>query len=223
MPVEIAKTAGFCFGVNRAVNILDELSKTEKKVCTLGPIIHNPQVIADFEERGVRIIGDPEEADRDSTVVIRAHGITVQTRRKLDECGIRYVDTTCPYVMKIHKIVAENTTAENILLIAGDENHPEVCGFRSVCRGRSFVVRTLEETEKLLRDSPDLFQNEIILVFQTTFSVEEGKKILNFLKNLCTKAIYFDTICKATQNRQQEALEMSKRCDAMIVVGGRFS
>ena len=223
MPVEVAKTAGFCFGVNRAVKILEELTERGEKVCTLGPIIHNPQVIDDFQKKGVRIIDSPDEADNDSTVVIRAHGITVQTRQRLDELGIRYVDTTCPYVMKIHKIVGENTSENNVLLIAGDDKHPEVCGFRSVAKGESFVVKTLEETEKLFEDNPGLFQKEIILVFQTTFSVEEGKKILNFLKNLCTKAIYFDTICKATQNRQQEALEMSKRCDAMIVVGGHFS
>lgn len=223
MPVEVAKTAGFCFGVNRAVKILEELTERGEKVCTLGPIIHNPQVIDDFKKKGVRIIDSPDEADKDSTVVIRAHGITVQTRQRLDELGIRYVDTTCPYVMKIHKIVGENTSENNVLLIAGDDKHPEVCGFRSVAKGESFVVKTLEETEKLFENNPELFQKEITLVFQTTFSVEEGKKILNFLKNLCTKAIYFDTICKATQNRQQEALEMSKRCDAMIVVGGHFS
>ncbi len=223
MPVEVAKTAGFCFGVNRAVKILEELTERGEKVCTLGPIIHNPQVIDDFQKKGVRIIDSPDEADKDSTVVIRAHGITVQTRQRLDELGIRYVDTTCPYVMKIHKIVGENTSENNVLLIAGDDKHPEVCGFRSVAKGESFVVKTLEETEKLFENNPELFRKEIILVFQTTFSVEEGKKILNFLKNLCTKAIYFDTICKATQNRQQEALEMSKRCDAMIVVGGHFS
>ena len=223
MPVEVAKTAGFCFGVNRAVKILEELTERGEKVCTLGPIIHNPQVIDDFQKKGVRIIDSPDEADNDSTVVIRAHGITVQTRQRLDELGIRYVDTTCPYVMKIHKIVGENTSENNVLLIAGDDKHPEVCGFRSVAKGESFVVKTLEETGKLFENNPELFRKEIILVFQTTFSVEEGKKILNFLKNLCTKAIYFDTICKATQNRQQEALEMSKRCDARIVVGGHFS
>lgn len=223
MPVEIAKTAGFCFGVNRAVKILEEMTDKGEKVCTLGPIIHNPQVIDDFKNRGVRIIDSPDEADKDSTVVIRAHGITVQTRQRLDELGIKYVDTTCPYVMKIHKIVGENTNEKNVLLIAGDDRHPEVCGFRSVAKGASYVIKTLEEAEQLFEGNKELFQKEIILVFQTTFSVEEGKKILKFLKKVCTKAIYFDTICKATQNRQQEALEMSKHCDAMIVVGGHFS
>ena len=223
MPVEIAKTAGFCFGVNRAVKILEEMTDKGEKVCTLGPIIHNPQVIDDFKNRGVRIIDSPDEADKDSTVVIRAHGITVQTRQRLDELGIKYVDTTCPYVMKIHKIVGENTNESNVLLIAGDDRHPEVCGFRSVAKGASYVIKTLEEAEQLFEENKELFQKEIILVFQTTFSVEEGKKILKFLKKVCTKAICFDTICKATQNRQQEALEMSKHCDAMIVVGGHFS
>lgn len=223
MPVEIAKTAGFCFGVNRAVKILEEMTDKGEKVCTLGPIIHNPQVIDDFKNRGVRIIDSPDEADKDSTVVIRAHGITVQTRQRLDELGIKYVDTTCPYVMKIHKIVGENTNENNVLLIAGDDRHPEVCGFRSVAKGASYVIKTLEEAEQLFEGNKELFQKEIILVFQTTFSVEEGKKILKFLKKVCTKAICFDTICKATQNRQQEALEMSKHCDAMIVVGGHFS
>ena len=223
MPVEIAKTAGFCFGVNRAVKILEEMTDKGEKVCTLGPIIHNPQVIDDFKNRGVRIIDSPDEADKDSTVVIRAHGITVQTRQRLDELGIKYVDTTCPYVMKIHKIVGENTNESNVLLIAGDDRHPEVFGFRSVAKGASYVIKTLEEAEQLFEENKELFQKEIILVFQTTFSVEEGKKILKFLKKVCTKAICFDTICKATQNRQQEALEMSKHCDAMIVVGGHFS
>lgn len=223
MPVEIAKTAGFCFGVNRAVKMLYEIVDSGKKVCTLGPIIHNPGVIEELSERGVKIIDSPSEADPDSTVVIRAHGITRQTREQLEKSGLSFVDTTCPYVMKIHNIILQHSSQDNTVIIAGDEKHPEVCGFRSQCRGRSFVVKTSGEVEELARKNPELCENEIIFVAQTTFSVEEGKKIIKTLQKLYTKAQLFDTICKATQNRQSEALEMSKRMDAMIVVGGRFS
>lgn len=223
MPIEIAKTAGFCFGVNRAVKMLYELVDGGKKVCTLGPIIHNPSVISELEGRGVKIISEPCEAEKDSTVVIRAHGITRQMRAELENNGLSYVDTTCPFVMKIHKIIEENSTAENAVIIAGDESHPEVCGFRSQCRGESFVIKSSEEVERLAREKPELCEKQIIFVSQTTFSVEESKKIIKTLQKLYTKADLFDTICNATQNRQQEAREMSERVDAMIVVGGRFS
>ncbi|MCM1544844.1 MAG: 4-hydroxy-3-methylbut-2-enyl diphosphate reductase, partial [Ruminococcus sp.] len=223
MPIEKAKTAGFCFGVNRAVKMLYEMVEKGVKVCTLGPIIHNPQVIADLESKGVRIINDPSEAHEDEHIVIRTHGVTKQVLEKIKSLGIEHTNATCPYVMKIHKIISENSTAENVVLIAGDENHPEVCGFRSQCNGESYVFNSAEEFENLVAEHPEFHEKELLFVAQTTFSVEEWKKCAKKFKKLCTNSVSFDTICRATQNRQIEAEKISSHCDAMIVVGGHFS
>ena len=175
MQLETAKTAGFCFGVNRAVKILNQKLDEGKKVCTLGPIIHNPQVIEDLEKRGARIIEKPEDTPEGFEVVIRAHGVTKQVVEELEEKGIPYTDATCPYVIKIHKIIKENSREDNVVLIAGDEKHPEVCGFRSHCRGCSFVFRNEEELSKILSENDNFASKEIIVVAQTTFSVKEWK------------------------------------------------
>ena len=120
MQIVTAKTAGFCFGVNRAVDMIYKMLSEGRKVCTLGPIIHNPQVIEDLQSRGVKIISDPEEVAEGYEVVIRAHGVTKEITEKLEALGVSYTDATCPYVLKIHNIVKKHTTAENILLIGGD-------------------------------------------------------------------------------------------------------
>ncbi|MGN0468840.1 MAG: bifunctional 4-hydroxy-3-methylbut-2-enyl diphosphate reductase/30S ribosomal protein S1 [Acutalibacteraceae bacterium] len=223
MKIELAKTAGFCFGVDRAVKMLYELIEKGEKVCTLGPIIHNPQVIEDLTNKGVKIIENPEQADKEHIVVIRAHGVTKQTTEKLEQLGVSYIDATCPYVMKIHRIIEKHSNENNVVMIAGDENHPEVCGFRSRCKGESFVFKNYEELFQFFEKCPDYANKELLFVAQTTFSLEEWKKCLNFFKKVCTNSIYFDTICRATRDRQNEALEMSKRCDEMIVIGGHFS
>ncbi len=221
--VTLAKTAGFCFGVDRAVKTLYALIDEKPKVCTLGPIIHNPQVIEDLERSGVHSYERVEDVPPGTTVVIRAHGVTRQVLAALEEANLTYVDATCPYVMKIHRIVEAETTPETILLIAGDETHPEVQGFRSRSKGASFVFRSAEEMNVLFEKHPEFSDKELMLVEQTTFSVNEQKKIFENLKKLYTNAKIFDTICKATQNRQQEAESLAKANDCMIVVGGRFS
>lgn len=218
-----AKTAGFCFGVNRAVKILNKIVEEGRSVCTLGPIIHNPIVIEDLESKGVKIIDSPSHTPEGFEVVIRAHGVTKQVISEMDENNIRYTDATCPYVLKIHKIIKENSRVDNIVLIAGDENHPEVCGFRSHCKGKSFVFKNSDELEEILKNDRFIADGEIILVAQTTFSVKEWKKSEKIIEKLCTNQKTFDTICRATQDRQLEAVELSKKSDAMIVIGGRFS
>ncbi|MBQ6600176.1 MAG: 4-hydroxy-3-methylbut-2-enyl diphosphate reductase, partial [Clostridia bacterium] len=223
MKIETAKTAGFCFGVNRAVKILGEKLDEGKKICTLGPIILNPQVIEELRERGALIIDKPSEAPEGYEVVIRAHGVTKQVIEDLEAKGIPYTDATCPYVIKIHKIIKENSREDNIVLIAGDEKHPEVCGFRSHCKGESYVVANEDELTKLLNENNNFSDKEIIVVAQTTFSVKEWKKCRKILQKVCTNSISFDTICKATQNRQDEAEMLSKRNDVMLVIGGLFS
>ena len=150
MKITVAETAGFCFGVDRAVNLVYKMVSEGKKVCTLGPIIHNPQVIEDLEEKGVRIIGSPENIPQDYEVVIRAHGVTKETVEALEGSKVKYTDATCPYVLKIHKLVKQYSDENNVILIAGDEAHPEVCGFRSYCKGESFVFRNEGELREIL-------------------------------------------------------------------------
>ena len=194
-----------------------------KRVCTLGPIIHNPSVIEDLEKKGVHIIEHPAQAPQDTTVVIRTHGVEKFVIDELQKRGLDYIDLTCPFVMKIQKIVERHSKKDRLLLIAGDENHPEVRGFRSRWEGESLVYKNEEELTHLLENHPEIEKGEVYVVAQTTFSVKEWEKTSKNLKKLCTNGFFFDTICSATNDRQKEAFELSLRSDAMIVVGGRSS
>ena len=218
----LAKTAGFCFGVDRAVNLVYDLVNEGKKVCTLGPIIHNAQLVADLENKGVKIIDDISEAPQGYTVVVRTHGVEKNVLDELENKNIEFVNATCPFVTKIHNIVKkqdENT----VVLIAGDKNHPEVLGIKSYCKGSSFVFKDEKELEKIIQDNDIGQKSSVICVAQTTFSLNEQKKCKKIFKKLCTNCKIFDTICNATSDRQNEAEELSKKSDAMIVVGGRHS
>ena len=218
----LAKTAGFCFGVDRAVNLVYDLVNEGKKVCTLGPIIHNAQLVADLESKGVKIIDDISEAPQGYTVVVRTHGVEKNVLDELENKNIDFVNATCPFVTKIHNIV--NKQDENtVVLIAGDKNHPEVLGIKSYCKGPSFVFKDEKELEKIIQDNDIGQKNSVICVAQTTFSLNEQKKCKKIFKKLCTNCKIFDTICNATSDRQNEAEELSKKSDAMIVVGGRHS
>ena len=221
--ITLAKTAGFCFGVDRAVSTLYNMVEGGKRVCTLGPIIHNPSVIEDLEKKGVHIIEHPAQAPQDTTVVIRTHGVEKFVIDELQKRGLDYIDLTCPFVMKIQKIVERHSKKDRLLLIAGDENHPEVRGFRSRWEGESLVYKNEEELTHLLENHPEIEKGEVYVVAQTTFSVKEWEKTSKNLKKLCTNGFFFDTICSATNDRQKEAFELSLRSDAMIVVGGRSS
>ena len=218
----LAKTAGFCFGVDRAVNLVYELVGEGKKVCTIGPIIHNAQLVADLESKGVKIIDDISQAPQGYTVVVRTHGVEKSVLDELESKGIDYVNATCPFVTKIHNIVKkqdENT----VVLIAGDKNHPEVLGIKSYCKGDSYVFKNEEELTEIIQKYEIAQKNDVICVAQTTFSLNEQKKCKKIFKKLCTNCKIFDTICNATSDRQNEAEELSKNSDAMIVVGGRHS
>lgn len=221
--IKLAKTAGFCFGVNRAVDMLYKMVESGEKVCTLGPIIHNPQVIADLESRGVKIAETPQDAPEGYKIVIRTHGVTEGTIDQIEALGREYINATCPFVMKIHKIIREHSAEDTVTLIAGDDHHPEVQGFRSHCRGESYVYKNSEELEELLEKHGDFSQKQQICVAQTTFSIKEWEKCLKILKIHCTNRKIFDTICSATNERQKEAEQLSLECDAMVVVGGRTS
>lgn len=218
----LAETAGFCFGVDRAVNLVYSLVNDGKKVCTLGPIIHNAQLVGDLEQRGVKIIESIDECPDGYMVVVRTHGVEKSVIDDIENKNIDYVDATCPFVKKIHRIVKKFDSSVPVL-VAGDVNHPEVIGIRSYCNGKSFVFKNDEELQKILQNDYNDKNKKIICVSQTTFSLEEWKKCEKIIKKVCTNCEIFDTICNATADRQNEAYEISKKSDAMIVIGGRHS
>ena len=221
--ITLAESAGFCFGVNRAVKLLEELVKKNQNVFTLGPIIHNPQVIKHFENKGVRIIDSPDECKEGDLIVVRTHGIPKDMMEKVKSISPNYCNATCPFVTKIHKIVSENSLNDNVTLIAGDKSHPEVIGIRSFCNGRSFVFNSEKELDKIIENHPDLSKNGLILVSQTTFSTKIFEKCVKKIKMVYTNAVIFDTICCATEERQKEAAALSLTNDAMVIIGGRQS
>lgn len=223
MEIILSESAGFCFGVNKAVNKVEELLSEGQKVATLGPLIHNPSYIKSFEDRGGLIVDDTDSVPDNTKLVIRAHGITKDMLEKIKQSGIEYSDATCPFVMKIQKIIDKESSENNVVLIAGDENHPEVKGFRSYCRGKSFVFKKSDELFEILKDNEFLTTTEVIYVAQTTFSIEEYKKCSDLIKKYCTNVKIFDTICDATSKRQKDACNLSHKCDIIIIIGGRIS
>lgn len=220
--IKLAKTAGFCFGVNRAVNLVYKLVDDGEKVCTLGPIIHNQQLVEDLKSKGVNDIASPDACVNGYKIVIRTHGIEKETLSDINERGLEYIDATCPFVLKIHRIVSEAQQG-TVTLIAGDSDHPEVKGIRSFCVGKTYVFKNHEELAQIIEKFEIASEKSVICVSQTTFSTEEWKKCEKILKKVCTNCKIFDTICSATSERQAEALALAKECDAMLVIGGRHS
>lgn len=223
METVVAKTAGFCFGVNRAVEMAYKLLDEGKQVTMYGPIIHNPQVIEDMKRRGADIIENCDLVDKGRTLLIRAHGVEKQTEDKIKSLGAPFCDATCPFVRKIHKIVSDNSSEKVITMIAGDAAHPEVKGIRSYAKGDSIVFKSSDELEKILYQRPEIKKNAVIFVAQTTFSIKDWKKCKKNINLVCTNAKIFDTICFATEERQSEAVTLSLSCDAMLIIGGRES
>ena len=223
MKITLAETAGFCYGVNRAVNMVYELLEKGEKVCTLGPIIHNPQLVNELAEKGVRIVESPEEVSKGETLVIRSHGVEKAVFDRAEALGIKIADATCPFVSKIHKIVSENSKEGFVTIIAGDSKHQEVKGIVGNCFGECYVVASTDELENLLSLNDNFNQKNLILVSQTTFNAEIWRKIQKNLKKVCTNAKIFDTICNATSMRQKEADELSRKNDTIIVIGGKHS
>ena len=221
MQIILAKTAGFCFGVNRAVKLTYELLAQGRPVATLGPLIHNPQVVEDLESKGAITCDSVDDVPDGCEVVIRSHGVGQSVYDKISTRRLAYHDATCPFVTKIHKIAARAGAEGAMLLVAGDAKHPEVQGIVGHTRGKVEVFANLAELEKLL---PELTQQKsIFTVAQTTFNVQSWETCKEFLKNQCTNAKIFDTICNATWARQQEAEDLSQKCDHMVVIGGHHS
>ena len=175
MQINLAKTAGFCFGVDRAVNLVYDLVEKGEKVCTLGPIIHNAQLVEDLESKGVKIINDVSECPDGYMIVVRTHGVEKQVIEEIEKKGCQYSNATCPFVTKIHNIVKKQTEGVPVL-IAGDQNHPEVMGIRSYCKGPSYVFKNENDLNKILQNEEFDKNSEMICVSQTTFSQKEWKK-----------------------------------------------
>lgn len=221
MEIIRAKTAGFCFGVDRAVKLTYDLLAQGRKVATLGPLIHNAQVVADLEAKGAVTCPDIDAVPDGYEVIIRSHGVPRSVYDKISTRSLAYHDATCPFVAKIHKIAMEADKNGALLLVAGDADHPEVQGIVGHTSGPVQVFANPEELQKLL---PTLLQQEsIYVVAQTTFRVESWENCKGFLKKECTKAKIFDTICNATSIRQREAANISKSVDLMFVIGDKHS
>lgn len=224
MKIILAKSAGFCFGVNRAVTIVNNLLEEGKKVTTLGPIIHNPHMVAELAERGVEIADTPNDlSSMDRTLVIRSHGVPQSVIDEIEQKGISYENATCPFVSKIHQIVKDNSREGKVILIAGDKNHPEVQGIVGHCEGEHYIFKNYEDLGKLLKKLENVENISICVVAQTTYDVKEWKNCLKLLKKVYTNAKIFDTICSATSIRQSEAEELASISDIMVVIGGRQS
>ena len=228
MPVKLAKSAGFCFGVNKAVNRVNELLDAGERVATLGPIIHNPQVVDDLAARGVTIVSDPADTPDGATLVIRSHGVPRSTYEAINRLGVKFSDATCPFVAKIHRIVAKHSSAGSAVLIAGDATHPEVLGIRGHCVENGdnptvFVFSNEEELEDCLKNNQFLTTASCIMVAQTTFNTKLWEKCAKIAKKHCTNLQIFDTICNATAERQREAIALAQECDQMVIVGGKES
>ncbi len=221
--VRLAKTAGFCFGVNRAVESVEELVRKGEKVYTLGPIIHNAQVVGRLEASGVRSISEPGEMNGDGVLVIRSHGVPLSVYDEIKSKELRYMDATCPFVAKIHKIVAKAAESKQPVLIAGDSKHPEVLGIKGHCMGEVYVFGNEEELKELLSSRTHLAKENVCVVAQTTYNTQIWQNCIEILKKVCTNAEIYDTICSATLSRQQEAMELAKESDLMLIIGGRNS
>lgn len=218
----VAESAGFCFGVNRAINILYKLIDENKLACTLGPIIHNMQMVNELREKGVRTIDKISEVKENETIVIRSHGVPQSIVDEINERHLDYIDATCPFVSKIHKIVSE-TDDDSIVIIAGDKNHPEVQGIMGHCKSKCYTFKNQEELQELFSIIPQKNYKTIKIVAQTTFDLKEWEKSLKSLKNVYTNTKIFDTICNATSIRQREAANISKSVDLMFVIGDKHS
>ncbi|MEE1113968.1 MAG: 4-hydroxy-3-methylbut-2-enyl diphosphate reductase, partial [Eubacterium sp.] len=222
MEVIMAESAGFCFGVKRAVDRVTELAESGKKpVCTYGPIIHNEFVVRQLEEKGVRVIRTEEELEAVSggTIVIRSHGVSREIQNKMEQLGAEVVDATCPFVKKIHRIVEKAGEDGLVTIIAGDPDHPEVQGIVGWAKGPVFVIRDEQDLEKI--EIPN--GKKAILVAQTTFNKAKFEDIVEIFRETRYYENVINTVCNATDERQTEARKISRVVDAMIVVGGRHS
>ena len=223
MEIRLAKTAGFCFGVKRAVDtVYEQVEKcTGEDIYTYGPIIHNEEVVKDLQSKGVKVLNTLEELKSltDGVVIIRSHGVSKDVYDILEERGVKCVDATCPFVKKIHKIVEKESAEGKHIVIIGDEKHPEVQGIKGWAGERVSVIKTVEEAEAFC--VPE--NTKVCIVSQTTFNYNKFKYLVEIISKTSYDISVLNTICSATKERQTEAEDIAKEVDAMIVIGDKHS
>ena len=231
MEVIRAKSAGFCFGVKRAVEtVYEQVEKEkEKQIYTYGPIIHNEEVIKDMEKHGVKVLRSEEELEalKEGLVIIRSHGVPKRICDRLEKKGISYVDATCPFVKRIHNIVQEESRKGKTIIIIGDPSHPEVQGIRGWVEGKVFIIQNQEEAKAFcLTSGADEKASEkpsVSIVAQTTFNYKKFKELVEIISKKGYDINVLNTICNATKERQTEAQSIAEEVDAMIVIGDKHS
>ena len=228
MKVVVAKSAGFCFGVKRAVDAVYEQLETGKTIHTYGPIVHNEEVVKALEERGVKVIEDEEELRRmkrealrpeEGTVIIRAHGIPKRTYELIQEQGLECIDATCPFVSHIHRLINGTSAKGRHIIIIGNDQHPEVIGIKGWASEPVTVVETKEQAEEFCTKKDE----KLFIVSQTTFNYKKFQDLVEIFRKKGYDIIVANTICNATEERQKEAVELASKADVMIVIGGTHS
>ena len=222
MQVKVAKSAGFCFGVQRAVDtVYEQVEHGKKPIYTYGPIIHNEVVVQDLETKGVQVIHHKEELSQitEGTVIIRSHGVGKDVYDLIEKQGLICVDATCPFVKKIHRVVEKESRAGKQIVIIGNDQHPEVEGIKGWCRTKAYVVESATQAEKFVPEEPV----SLCIVSQTTFNYKKFKDLVEILDKKRYDKIVVNTICNATEERQTEARQIAGEVDAMIVIGGSHS
>lgn len=215
MNITVSKRAGFCFGVKRAVDLLDETIEKDSTVYTYGELIHNDQFLEKYKEKGVQLIDDLAVIDS-GTVVIRSHGVSKDVYDLIEEKGLKMVDATCPYVLKIHKMVNEHYKKGYRIIIFGKDSHPEIQGINGWCNHDALILEDLDQPL-------DLNDKKNFVVFQTTYNLKRFEKVMTLLNQSKGDYEIQNTICSATENRQKEAMTIASHSDLMIVIGGKNS
>jgi 4-hydroxy-3-methylbut-2-enyl diphosphate reductase len=223
MEVVLAKTAGFCFGVKRATDtVYEQIDKGGENIYTYGPIVHNEEVVNDLQEKGVKVLNSREELENLETgkVIIRAHGVSKEICELLEgKEGIEFIDATCPFVKRIHRIVEKESNNGRHIIIIGNDGHPEVEGIK----GWSNTPATVIESEEEALNFTTKKDEKLCIVSQTTFNYKKFKYLVEIFQKKGYDIIVANTICNATQERQEEAIELASKVDVMIVIGGTHS
>ena len=221
MEVVLAKSSGFCFGVKRAVDRVYEQLAENKKIYTYGPIVHNDDVVADLEEKGVKVLNTKEELTEltEGSVVIRAHGVPKEIYEIMEQKNIECIDATCPFVKRIHKIVEKESAEGRRIIVIGNAKHPEVEGIRGWCKTPATVIESREEALQFNGSKDDKY----CVVSQTTFNYKKFQELVEIFQKKGYDIIVANTICSATEERQKEASELAAKADVMIVIGGTHS
>ena len=223
MEVKLAKTAGFCFGVKRAVDtVYKEAEKNNETIYTFGPIIHNEQVVGDLEKNGVFVVNSVEELKKlqpGTTVIVRSHGVGKEIYDLMESCKLQIVDATCPFVKKIHRIVERESKAGKRIIIIGNDKHPEVEGIKGWVSGMATVIENFEEAKAFMAKP----EEQLCIVSQTTFNYNKFQDLVEIIREKGYDVESINTICNATEERQTEAKLIAGTVDSMIVIGGSHS